>query len=124
MTDSIAVGLTEERVEQVFAECLFKRGEDESKRVTVKGVITTHFHTERIEAHRVEIAALLDELPDEFRETAGGASFALACRDRHDHPWTDRITSRVHLFQLGLAIGKGELREERGDEGDAFFRVK
>src|SRR4030042_2298665 len=74
-----------ERVNAIFMDCLFKEGEDTSKPIKVEGIVRNiGFHPERLESHKAEIAAMLDELPDEFKESGGGGmSFLNACNDKH-----------------------------------------
>lgn len=100
--------LNPERVEQIFLACLFKDGEDHSKYIPALGITSNvGFHPGRIEEHKAEIAAMLDELPDDFKESGGGGmSFLNACNDRHGKQWTNFHQRMEQLFQLGLAIGK------------------
>jgi len=83
--------LTSEKVEAIFMDCLFRDGEDTSNHIAVEGVVhNVGFHPERLESHRAEIEAMLDELPEMFHEKSGGGwSFLNACNDKHDNQWTD-----------------------------------
>ena len=114
MSEAIAV-LSAERVEQIFHACLFKDGEDHSKYVPAPGITNNvGFHHGRVEEHKAEIAAMLDELPDEFKESGGGGwSFLNACNDRHGNQWTGFHQRMEQLFQLGLATGKVECQMPR-----------
>jgi hypothetical protein len=107
MTDRTSV-LNAERVQKVFLACLFKDGEDHGKYVPVPGITTNvGFHPGRIEEHKAEIAEMLGELPDEFKESGGGGmSFLNACNDKHGNQWTGMHRAMEQLFQLGLAAGK------------------
>lgn len=100
--------LTADRVQTIFLACLFKDGEVPSKYVPAPGITTNvGFHPGRIEEYKEEIAAMLEELPDEFKESGGGGmSFLNACNDRHGNQWTDMHRAMEQLFQLGLATGK------------------
>lgn len=114
MPEATAI-LNAERVEQIFLTCLFKPDEDHSKYVPAPGITSNvGFHPGRIEEHKTEIAAMLDELPDEFKESGGGGwSFLEACNDRHGNQWTGLHQRMEQLFQLGLATGKAECQLPR-----------
>lgn len=114
MTES--TGLSADRVSSIFTSCMFRDGEDTSKYVPAPGITTNvGFHPGRIEENRVEIAALLDELPGPFKESSGGGmSFLNACYDRNGLQWTGMHRTMEQLFQLGLATGKvGYVLEDR-----------
>lgn len=100
--------LNAERVQQIFLACLFKDDEDHNKYIPAPGITTdVGFHPGRIEAHKAEIARMLDELPDEFKESdGGGMSFLNACNDRHGNQWASLHKTMEQLFQLGIATGK------------------
>lgn len=100
--------LDQGRVNEVFLNCLFKDGEDTSKHVKAEGITrNVGFHPDRLEASRVEILAMLDELPNEFKESVGGGySFLEACNDKHGNQWTGLHLRMEQLFQLGIGIGK------------------
>lgn len=100
--------LDPEGVNRIFMDCLFREGEDTSKHVKAEGIqMTIGFHPERLESHRIEIEAMLDELPDEFKESGGGGwSFLNACNDKHGNQWTGFHQRMEQLFQLGIGIGK------------------
>lgn len=94
------------RVAQIFLDCLFQAGED--KIIPVGGILCNAvFGKKRLEVHKVEISALLDELPDSFKEFGGGGmSFLRGCEDKYCEQWTDSQTRVDQLFQLGMGIGK------------------
>lgn len=98
------------RVRQLFLDCLFKDGEDTSSHVKAEGITSiAEFNPDRLNIHKVEIEAMLDELPDEFKKSdGGGMSFLNACNDRHGNQWTGFHQTMEQLFQLGIAIGKVE----------------
>ncbi|MBI3251383.1 MAG: hypothetical protein HYZ62_00555 [Candidatus Andersenbacteria bacterium] len=110
-----ATRLDPKRVETIFMDCLFNEGEDTRTHIRAEGVTTTvGFHPGRLESHRVEIGAMLDELPDGFKASQGGGqSFLQACEDRHGHQWTGFHQRMEQLFQLGIAIGKVKLKVPR-----------
>jgi hypothetical protein len=97
--------LSAERVETVFADCLAPSAEDG---VTVQGVVrTVAFDPAQIQARAGDIAAMLAELPDQFRKSGGGGwSFLNACEDRHGTLWTGMHQRMEELFMLGLAAGQ------------------
>ncbi len=98
--------LTPQRVEAIFADCLFREGEDTSNHVVAEGIVrNVGFHPGRLEEHRQEIHDLLAELPDDFKVSGnGGMSFLNACMDRHGNQWTGMHLTQEQLFQLGIAI--------------------
>lgn len=100
--------LTAKRVEAIFKDCLFKKGEDTSKHIKAMGVVgNVRFHPERLKIHEAEIVAMLDELPNEFKETGGGGtSFLNAAIDKHGNQWASFHQQIEQLFQLGIGLGK------------------
>ena len=108
---STQIILDPEQVNAIFMDCLFKEGEDTSKHVKAEGITkNVGFHPERLEGHKAEIATMLDELPDEFKESGGGGmSFLNACNDKHGNQWTGLHQRMEQLFQLGIGVGKAKL---------------
>ena len=100
--------LDPEQVNKIFADCLFRKDEDTSKHIKAEGItMTVGFHPERLENHKVEIEAMLGELPEEFKKSSGGGwSFLNACNDKHGNQWTGLNQRMEQLFQLGIGIGK------------------
>jgi len=101
--------LTPERVRAVGRACCYRNEElgpdhtDPEGAVIVEGLTATFgFHPERVAAHREEIAALLAELPDAFRE---GWSFLNMSTDRHGQLWTGAHVYCELLLVLGMAAG-------------------
>lgn len=109
--------LTADRVEEVYAACLYTDAEtagwDGTAETLPEGAIVTDgvinqtgFHPGRIEEHRTEIAAMLAELPRGFRKDAGGGwSFLNGCMREDGEQWTGMHRTQDMLFQLGMAIG-------------------
>lgn len=95
-------------VSATFTTCLWQEDENPDKRVrTTDGIAgNVSFHADRLESCRPLIESLLDELPAQFRETAGGGSFLNACLDRHGNQWTGLQVQMEQLFQLGIGIGR------------------
>jgi len=55
--------LRADRVSQIFLDCLFKDGEDKSNFVNAEGITSTvEFNPDRLNGHKAEIEAMLDEL--------------------------------------------------------------
>lgn len=102
--------LTAERVDAIFRDCLFREGEDTTGYVEADGIVhPVGFHPGRLKSHELEIAELLDELPDEFKKTGGGGwSFLNACMDKHGNQWGEHLNME-QLFQLGAGVGKVSL---------------
>ena len=102
--------LDPEQVNKIFVDCLFREDEDTSEHIKAEGItMTVGFHPERMENHRAEIEAMLDELPEEFKESSGGGwSFLNANKDKHGNQWTGLHQRMEQLFQLGIGINKVE----------------
>lgn len=96
--------LSSELVEKVFKQCLAPTSEDGEE---VRGVVLkAAFDPAAIESHRDTITAMLNELPDQFKESGGGGwSFLNACNDRHGDQWTSFHRAMEMLFMLGKAAG-------------------
>lgn len=103
-----ATVLDPDRVNTIFMRCLFKEGEDTSKHVRADGIFRdVKFHPGRLESHKAEIVAMLDELPDDFKKSVGGGmSFLSACNDKRGNQWTGLHQRMEQLFQLGIGVGK------------------
>jgi hypothetical protein len=99
--------LTSEHVRHVFADCLFRDGEDTTGAVMAEGiVITAGFHPTRLVSHSDEIRAMLAELPNAFHAGKGGGwSFLNACMTRDGEQWTGEHATMEQLFLLGMAAG-------------------
>lgn len=100
--------LDPKKVNSIFIDCLFVEGEDTSNHVKAEGITSNvGFHPDRLESRKAEIVAMLDELPDEFKESGGGGmSFLNACNDKHGNQWTGLHQRMEQLFQLGIGVGK------------------
>ena len=107
--------LSSENVEGVLSDCLYTDAElKESGGETPEGTIIVEgihrsfgLHPGRVQTHEDEIARMLDELPDTFKESGGGGwSFLNACNDKHDRQWTSFHKTMDALFVLGMAIRK------------------
>lgn len=102
--------LTAENVESVFVDCLFRDGEDKSKAQIVDGIVHKFgFHPERLEAHKADIAELLNELPNEFQATNGGGwSFLSACVTKNGDQWGEHRNIE-QLLALGIATEQAKI---------------
>lgn len=92
--------LTAEQVEQTFKAC---QGVD----VEVDAIVgLVRFDKSKLADHAELVAAMLLELPTEFRADGGGGwSFLNACNDRHGNQWTGFHRTMAMLFALGQGIG-------------------
>ena len=101
--------LTAAAVEKIFLDCLFRENEDTSSAVLAQGLTSGFgFHPERLNSHSPSIRALLEELPETFREnTGGGWSFLQACQTREGDQWGEHRNVE-QLVTLGLATGDVE----------------
>lgn len=96
--------LSTEAVEELFKRCL---SESADQGILVQGItLTAAFEPQKLEDCRQQIADLLDELPEPFKESAGGGwSFLNACNDKHGRQWTSFHRAMDMLFMLGTAAG-------------------
>jgi len=108
--------LTATKVEEIFFDCFYRPDEvpdglPPEDAILVKGIMATFaFHPRRTESHKDEIAELLNELPDQFKESSGGGwSFLNACTDRHGKHWGEH-QNMEQLFVLGIAVGKAKFQ--------------
>ena len=104
------------RIESMICDCLFTDAEMPTAdspvpegTILVEGIVAKFgFHPERLASHRVEVAAMLDELPDSFHYRDGegvGESFLRGCMTQAGEQWTDVHRSVEGLFVLGLGLG-------------------
>jgi hypothetical protein len=98
-------------VEATFKDCLYdtkEEAESDPKAVTVEGIVwNAVLNPAKLDEHRELITKMLMELPDQFRQSAGGGwSFLNACDDRHGVQWTGLHQTMGMLFMLGEGIGK------------------
>lgn len=107
--------LTGEAVSKLFISLLFKEGEATDNHVPAEGIVKkVGFHPERLEAARGQVKAMLDELPDEFRQSKGGGwSFLNMCYDRHEMQWTGFHDVQEQLCLMGIALGLVEFHMPR-----------
>lgn len=98
--------LTAARVDEIFQDCLFDKGEPTQSHVAGHGVqMTAGFHPDRLAGHKAEIAELLQQLPDGFHTSGGGgASFLNACETRDGVQWGEH-RNVDQLLMLGNATG-------------------
>lgn len=101
--------LTAKRVQELFIDSLFKEGEPTDPHVEAPGVISNFgFHPARLEAHRAEVAEMLQELRDDFQEAKGGGmSFLNMCIDRHGNHWGEHPNmEQLCALAIGLGLGR------------------
>ena len=98
--------LTVENVHKVVLDCLFKDDEPKESFKVGEGVMhKLGFHPDRLAAHEADIISMLDELPDEFKESFGGGwSFLNACMTKDGVQWGEHHDID-ELIILGNAIG-------------------
>ena len=109
-----------ERLSVIFTDCLFRDeeivdGQPTTEPVVVEGItLRIGFHKERLESHRTEVRAMLDQLPETFHEeTGGGWSFLNACDTRDGEQWTGLHSQMEKLFALGMGLGIVECQMPR-----------
>lgn len=92
-----------EKVRELIEACL--NGKEDGA-VLVDGVVRKFgFSPEKIAAHKEEIRALLNEMPDEFHAgKGGGMTFLNLCMDKDGDQWAEHHTIE-ELIALGQAAG-------------------
>jgi hypothetical protein len=94
----MSTGLTAERVEALFEECIRDDGTE------IEGIL--HKVKLNVAGHEDDIRAMLAELPPEFQHSGGGGwSFLQACETRGGVQWTGLHATMEKLFMLGMAAG-------------------
>ena len=101
MVEKITATNMAQLVEETFAKCLFKEGEDSTGMIAVEGVVHKYgFHPERLQEQKETVQALVAELPVQFKE---GWTFLNLCMTKDGGQWTD---FQLRLEQLMvMAIG-------------------
>ena len=90
--------------QKAFIDSLFKEGEDTTNHVKVEGITCTFiFHPQRLEEKRELVAAILAQLPEEFKD--GGWTFLNLFITKDYQLWTD--THRICEYLVVMAIGLG-----------------
>lgn len=103
------------RLDEIFRDCLFTDSEIEAllpqqvaEAATIVEGLTSKFglNPVRLKRHRLEIEAMIEQLPDIFWAVRGGGqSFLKACIDRHGDHWGEHRNVE-QLVVLGIAIGR------------------
>lgn len=101
-----------ERVETVLKDCLYRGdelpdGKPPEDAVIVDGIMQKFgFHPARLAAHKEEIAAMCNELPDDFQKSKGGGwSFLNLCMTKDGNQWGEHRNCEQLVV---LAIGSGQ----------------
>src|SRR4030067_2795169 len=103
-------------VEKIFTDCLFKDEEIKDgiiEPVVVEGIMNKFgLHPERLKSHAKEVAAMLEELPEQFHRKSekhpsggDGWSFLNACNTKDGEQWTGFHRTMELLFVLGIGLG-------------------
>ena len=99
--------LTASKVNDVFADCLFKtKPEPGTKYIPVKGIISNiAFVPKKLDDYSLTIKMMLNELDDDFKEDIGGGRPVIQMSvNRSNEKWADNQTTE-QLLMLGLASG-------------------
>lgn len=101
------------RVENILKDCLYRDdeisdGKPPEDAVIAGGIIQSFaFHPTRIAAHKADIAALCNELPDTFQKSGGGGwSFLNLCHTKDGELWGEHRNCE-QLVVLAIASGQG-----------------
>lgn len=89
------------RVKELFLSCLTGKNI-----VEVEGIFNIYGLDKTIlEENQDEITTMLNELPDEFKQSSGGGwTFLNACNDRECNQWTGLHERVEQLFMLGMGL--------------------
>lgn len=98
--------LTARNVHDTITKCLFSRDEPTEPHVKGCGVLQDYaFHPDRLEEARADVASMLAQLDDSFKEgKGGGMSFLQACCRADGTQWGEHSDMEA-LFALGNALG-------------------
>jgi hypothetical protein len=96
------------RIDEIMRDCLAKDASAPDV-IVVEGVVHNYaFQPAKLAEHKLDVAAMLVELPMEFRPVpmggGGGWSFLNACNDRRGEQWTGMHLVMEGLFVLGIAM--------------------
>lgn len=113
--------LSAERVHEIWAEC-WAGEESEGEIIEVDAIeATVRLKKGSLDQYKAEIAAMLDELPAEFRADGGGGwSFVQGAIDKHGRQWAEQMTV-LKLFVLGMATGKVTYFADNRELWKAFY---
>jgi hypothetical protein len=111
MSDSAVFRLDSQQVADTFNACIADGDEGFEVDMIVSKI---RLDKERLANHAELIAAMLLELPDQFRKSGGGGwSFLNACDDKHGNQWTGLHLRMSELFAMGQGIGMVECQLPR-----------
>ena len=108
--------LNPQNVERIVRHCLYKDeeiqdGDIPDNAIVLEGVTRSFgFHPDRIEESREEIADMVSQLHDTFKE---GWSFLNGCLKKDEEQWTGEHRVVEELFCLGMATGNMEMLTPR-----------
>ena len=106
--------LNAERVQNIVRDCLFRPDElDEHGLPKISATMVSgftknfNFSTHRIHLNFKIIKEMLDELPDQFKESGGGGGWSILDigNDKHGRIWTRLRSAMEELVILGIAAG-------------------
>lgn len=113
MKDNV-MKLSADNVSKIFIDCLFREEEMEGKGPVLEegtyllavGVQTkVGFHPERCRSHKEDVADMLSQLHDDFKEGhGGGMTFLNMCADKTGEIWTGQHRIVDQLVCLGIAL--------------------
>lgn len=100
-----------EKVLALFTDSLHKNEElvdnkPPADAILVEGIVhKIVFHPGRLESHRKEVGAILQELPPEFLKSKGGGwSFLEMCVDKDGNHWGEHFNME-QLVTMGVGLG-------------------
>ena len=108
MTTNKVQILNPQIVLEIFAHCLFRKGDYNKLKTTIEGIRgDVYFETTRLREKDNDVWELLNELSDDFKASGGGGTSLISgCADRHGHLWSGEQVVVEKLFLLGMGIKK------------------
>ena len=100
--------LTAENVEKIYKECHCDKGSKNS--ITIEGIQNSDtYNKTSLEKHKDDIKNMLNQLPDNFKKSAGGGwSFLNMCMRKDDYQWTGLHRTMEKLMTMGIATKQVE----------------
>lgn len=100
-------------LDTIVLDCLYKTDELEDGAppadfIEVEGVVVRlGLHPKRLESHRAEVQAMLDQIGPEFHSSGGGGwSFLNLCNDKDGEQWGEhRSMEQLCMLAIGLKLG-------------------
>jgi hypothetical protein len=104
------------RVGAMFGECTYRRVDAEHMLPAIAVQSSVAYYPDLLEARRADIVAMLDELPDGFRERGPGLQLKECQLTRSGRRWTNADLLVEWLMMLAIGLDLVEMRVRRVQE--------